>query len=191
MAKAAQLPIDSVDEATVETIPLQKRNRRKLILLAIAVLALLGGGGTAAWYFLGAPPESPGARTADLRPAKAAAKGKEAARQAAKEKKPSVFLALDTFTVNLQEEGNDRYLQTTVVFEISDEKATEEIKAQMPIIRSKLLLLLSSKRPSELAALAGKEKLAEDIKAEARKRVTFKSPDSGLLEVHFNALVIQ
>jgi flagellar FliL protein len=43
----------------------------------------------------------------------------------------------------------------------------DKIKAVLPEIRSKLNLLLSSKRPSELATVAGKKKLAIEIATEA------------------------
>ncbi|WP_407900043.1 flagellar basal body-associated protein FliL, partial [Ferrigenium sp. UT5] len=42
-------------------------------------------------------------------------------------------------------------------------KLEEEIKTAMPEIRSKLLLLLSSKKPSELVSVAGKQQLVQQV----------------------------
>ncbi|PIU17021.1 MAG: hypothetical protein COT19_03020, partial [Gallionellales bacterium CG08_land_8_20_14_0_20_59_87] len=42
----------------------------------------------------------------------------------------------------------------------------EEIKTAMPEVRSKLLLLLSSKKPSELVSSEGKKVLVEQVIAE-------------------------
>lgn len=183
MAKAAQVEIHQTTEAA-EAPPVPKAGRRKLILIAAAVVILLGAVAGAAWQF--AQSDEPAVPVAK---GKAAAKGKD--KEPEKEKKPSVFMSLDTFTVNLQEENGEHYLQTSVVFEVADDKTADLIKAQMPVIRSKMLLLLSSKRPSEIKTLDGKEKLASEIATEARKHAKLKSPELALTNVHFNAFVIQ
>ncbi len=40
----------------------------------------------------------------------------------------------------------------------------EKLKIHMPKLRNKIMLILSSKKPSELAPREGKEQLAEEIK---------------------------
>ena len=183
MAKAAQVEIQQTSEAA-EAPPVPKAGRRKLILIAAAVVILLGAVAGAAWHFAQSDAAEP-----PVAKGKSAAKGKD--KEVEKEKKPSVFMTLDTFTVNLQEENGGHYLQTSVVFEVADDKTADLIKTQMPVIRSKMLLLLSSKRPSEIKTLEGKEKLASEITTEARKHAKLKSPELGLTNVHFNAFVIQ
>lgn len=74
---------------------------------------------------------------------------------------------------------------------MTNDNTVEAIKAQMPIIRSKLLLLLSSKNPAELNVPGGKEELAREIADEARKHFTSKPPEQALLNVHFSSFVIQ
>jgi flagellar FliL protein len=191
MARAAQVAIDEV-EVPVEESPPQKVSRRKLILIASAALFLLGAIVGAGWYFMD-DSEAPEAKASVARTfePKAASKGKEKEVGKAQDRKPPVFMNLETFTVNLQADPGDRYLQTTIVFELSDEKTTEAIKAQMPVVRSALLLLLSSKNPAELNAPGGKEKLAGEIMDAARRHFTSKPPEQVLLNVHFNAFVIQ
>ena len=187
MAKAAQVEIPQTSDAA-EAPPAPKAGRRKLILIAAAVVILLGAAAGAAWFFAQSDEAEP-----PVAKGKAAAKAKDKAKdkEPEKEKKPSVFMSMDTFTVNLQEENGEHYLQTSVVFEVSDDKTADLIKTQMPVIRSKMLLLLSSKRPSEIKTLEGKEKLASEIAAEARKHAKLKSPELALTNVHFNAFVIQ
>ncbi len=72
----------------------------------------------------------------------------------------------ENFTVNLQREEGDRYLQAGITLKILQPELEEKIKATMPEIRSKLLFLLSSKRPSELQTIKGKKKLIAEIIAE-------------------------
>ena len=161
------------------------RKMRGKLIIAVASVLLLIGGGAAAWYFSGSS-------NAEAKPATgAAAKAAKATAAPGKPVKPPVFLTLPQFTVNLLGEGTDQYLQTTIVFEMTDEEASEAVKAQMPIIRSRLLLLLSSKTPADLAGLEGKEKLVQEIMAESRKYVRFASAEQKLNQVHFNSFVIQ
>lgn len=186
MAKAAQVELPQASEpAPAPSVP--RAGRRKLVIIATAVAILLVAIAGAAWHFAQSDEDDlPVAKNAK---GKSAAKGKE--KDVEKERKPSVFMSLETFTVNLQEENGEHYLQTSIVFEVADEKTADLIKAQMPVIRSKMLLLLSSKRPSEIKSPGGKEKLAEEIVTEARKHLNVKSPELALTSVLFSAFVIQ
>lgn len=191
MAKAAPVAIDEVDVPVDESAP-PKSSRLAWALIAVAVLFVLGASGGALWYFMD-DTEEPEAEPSNVKASipRAAAKGKESPADKAHDRKPSVFVNLEAITVNLQGETGERYLQTTIVLELSDEKTAEAVKAQMPVIRSKVLLLLSSKKSTELNVPAGKEKLALEIMDETRKHFTSKPPERALLNVHFNAFVIQ
>lgn len=183
--------------AIAEEAPAPEKPRRKLsakVLIALFAGAIvLGAGGGAAWYFTSTPEAEVNEAKGSVKASKAgkAAKAAKAASGPEKPGKPSMFLTLPQFTVNLQGENGDQFLQTTIVFELTEESAAEAVKAQMPVIRSRLLLLLSSKRPSEISTLAGKEKLVQEIIGEARKYVSFASAEQRLSQVHFNSFVIQ
>jgi flagellar FliL protein len=108
------------------------------------VATLLAAGGAGAWWFLS---QSQG--------------DDEEAEEIAS--RPSIFLPLDQFTVNLQPEEGQQFLQTALTLKLSEQEIADAIKAQMPEVRSRLLFLLSSKKPSQLSSLEGKNKLAEEI----------------------------
>lgn len=120
---------------------------KKLLIIIIAVLVLVIAGG-AGWYFT-----------------KGKAPADHAAEQQAKVEPPKQpkFVTLEPFTVNLQREEGDQYLQIGITLKILEPEWEEKIKAVLPEIRSKLLLLLSSKRASELSSGDGKKKLANEI----------------------------
>ena len=114
----------------------------------IVVLLILIAGG-AGWFF------SKGSRPGGAH--EEAAKKAEPAREAK-------FVPLgENFTVNLQREEGDQYLQAGITLKILQPELEEKIKAMMPEIRSKLLFLLSSKKPSDLQTTEGKNKLISEI----------------------------
>lgn len=140
MAKPAKPATAKKEEVAAADAP--KNNKKKMII--IAVLATLLVGGVAAWVVM-------------------KNKNAEHAPEPKLEVKEPTFIALDAFTVNLQREESDQYLQVAFSLKVMDPELKEKIKAVLPEIRSKLNLLLSSKRPSELSTVEGKKKLAAEI----------------------------
>lgn len=127
-----------------------KPKSKKMLLIGIAVLVLVLGAG-AGWYFT------------------------KGSKHGAEEKKahppaPPKFIALEPFTLNLQREESDQFLQLGITLKVVEPEGKaemeEKIKLLMPEIRSRLLLLLSGKRASELTPAEGKKKLAQEIVAE-------------------------
>ncbi len=123
----------------------------KLLIISIGLLVLIGAGG-AGWYFTkgNAPAEEHAADT----------------HKAAPVLEPKFIPLGEKFTVNLQREEGDQYLQAGITLKILDPELELKIKAMMPEIRSKLLFLLSSKKPSELVSSEGKAVLVEQVIAE-------------------------
>ena len=153
-----------------------KKSRRWLIVGIVVALVLLAGGGGAAWYFLSAKSPAPGAAAPDAKTADA---------------KPPTFVTLEPFTVNLQQENGDHFLQTGLVIQVADAKAVDAMKTYMPIIRNKVLLLLSSKMPSELATLDGKKKLVGELIAAVRESIPGTTPERGIENAFISTFVIQ
>ncbi|MDX8399275.1 MAG: flagellar basal body-associated FliL family protein [Gallionellaceae bacterium] len=140
MAKPAK-PVAAKKDAAVTDAP--KSSKKKLIIIILVVLL---AGGVSAWYFLFN--KHSGASTQEHK---------------VEIPKDPTFIPLDVFTVNLQHEDSDQYLQISFSFKVFDPEIPEKIDAVLPEIRSKLNLLLSSKFPSELSTVEGKKKLAAEI----------------------------
>lgn len=119
-----------------------KKGKKKWVLLLVGILCLGGIGGGAFWYM-----------TRD-------GKGQEAKSQPAK---PPIFVPLDMFTVNLQLEEVQQFLQIGLSLKVADNTVADALKLHMPEIRDSILLLLSSRKASELLTLAGKRTLSTDI----------------------------
>ena len=148
-------------------------NKKLTLIIAVLALLLMGavGGGTA-WYFLSDKPIANG--TAETEPPK-----------------PPVFSALEPFVVNLQPEMGEQYLQVAMTLQVPEQIHADRIKAYMPVIRSRLLVLLSNKRASELTKPDGKHKLAEEIIAMLNEPFTAGAQPLGVSSVFFTAFVIQ
>lgn len=154
-----------------DVVPAAKpRKKGKVLVLALAALVLAGGGGGAWWWMN---------RDAGTAQAKAPST------------RPPVFLNLEPFTVNLLEEDGEHYLQTSIVFQVADDKTVETMKAYLPVIRNRILLLLSGKRPSDLAAPAGKAKLVDELTAAVRESIPGSAPDRGIVQAFLGAFVVQ
>jgi len=133
-----------------------KSKRKKLIFVIVGVLAL-GIAAGAGWYFTKG---SQGEATKKAAPVKLA--------------QPK-FIPLEAFTVNLQRDGEgDQFLQIGITLEIDDPALEEKIKQAMPKIRSRILMLLSGKRASELVPISGKKQLAQEVLLEANTVLGFK-----------------
>lgn len=142
-------PADAPTDAGGEAKP--KRKGKLLLLIGVAVVVLIAAAG-GAWFFLHK-------KSGDESEAETEAKAQPA--------KPPVFVNLEPFTVNLQPEQGEQYLQVVAVLKLEDTKAGDSIKQYMPELRHRMLLLLSGKKASDISAVPGREKLAEELRNEA------------------------
>ncbi|MBF8177147.1 MAG: flagellar basal body-associated protein FliL [Burkholderiaceae bacterium] len=161
-------------KAAADTADKPKKSRLLIIILA-ALLVLGGGGGAAAWYFLGQKAETHAPKAAD----------------AVDLSKPPVFLPMEAFTVNLQPENGEQFLQTSFTLQVSNQAQLDLIKLYMPHVRSRLLLLLSGKKASEILTVDGKNKLSEEIIAVFRQPFTPQGPTVNVTNVLFTSFVVQ
>lgn len=125
------------------------KSRGKLILLIVAIVLLVSGAVGAGVYFFTASHSGP-------KPVKVP---------------PPVFFPLEAFTVNLapDQEGNQRYARVGLTLKLASEEQQKKVTDYLPEVRSRILLLLSSKRPDELGTVEGKRKLVAEIRAAVQK----------------------
>ncbi len=150
------------------------KSKKKLIVIVVAALVLLGGIGGGAFFFLSKK--------------KAAGKEKEHKEEVAK---APVFLPLEPFVVNLQSEAGDKYLQVQMTLQVPDDAQVSLIKANVPQVRSRLLMLLSSKDASEILTQEGKDKLIEEIIEQVNLPFVPKGEPQKVSGVFFTSFVVQ
>ena len=140
MAVSAGKPEAASDEAAPKAGG--KKGLIKLLVIVLVVGGAIGGG---AWWYLGHK-NAEGAAEAKQEPAK-----------------PPVFYPLETFTVNLVLIETPQFLQTGITLKVSDNAVVEELKLLTPVVRDRILMLMSSRKSTDLLTIEGKRQLGNDI----------------------------
>lgn len=149
-----------------------RKSRKKLYLVLLLLVLILGGGAGGAWWYF----ESAAAPAKEVREAP----------------KPPVFAVLEPFTVNLAaSENGDQYLQVALTLQVADQAQVDRIKLYMPQVRSRILLLLSSKKASDISTVEGKKKLSDDIIAQINLPFAPNGEPQSVSDVFFTSFVIQ
>lgn len=170
MANSKAAKLQAVPPEGTPDAPPGKPGKRKLVVLLAVVAALLSGAGV--WL---TSTDGRAWLAARLEP-----------------KPPSpIYVALESMTVNLQPDNGDRYLQIGIVLKSYDKEADRLVKMVMPELRSRVLLLLSSKTPAELYQADGKQKLVKEILALTRQPYSTTVSDLKVKDVLFTNFVIQ
>ncbi|MDO8933794.1 MAG: flagellar basal body-associated FliL family protein [Rhodocyclaceae bacterium] len=79
---------------------------------------------------------------------------------------PPVFVKLEPFTVKLQTEQQEAYLQATPELRVLDAPIGDKVKQYTPEIRHKVLLLMSGKKASDLSTPQGVQRLSNEIRVQ-------------------------
>jgi flagellar protein FliL len=141
--KMAQSPKPAAQKPEDPTVP--TKSNKKIIMIAAGVLVLIIVA-AAGWYFTKSKNDDHHAEEVKVEPPKT-----------------PIFVALEPFTVNLQRESADQYLQIGISMKTFDAEVETKIKANLPDIRSKILQLLTTKTATELLTAEGKKRLVSEI----------------------------
>jgi flagellar protein FliL len=129
---------------------MSKKNIIIIAGIALIVFAVIGGGFFMLWQKLSAM-EKP--------------KEGQAAKASEKSDHGSMgpVFPLESFIVNLSDQGGKRYLRITMGLELGDPKSAEELTKRLPQIRDSILMILPSRKVEELQTTEGKHSLRTEI----------------------------
>ncbi|HTH94219.1 MAG TPA: flagellar basal body-associated FliL family protein [Rhodocyclaceae bacterium] len=176
-----------------------KKGKGKLFLIiGIVVLVLVIGGAAAAFLLMKKSHSDDDGDDATA----AHAEKKDAKKE--KNKTPPVFVALDAFTVRLQTDTGDSYLQAVPQLRVQNNEIAEQVKTYTPELRHRGLLVIAAKKPTDVTTPAGVQQLSNEL------RVTFNNillgkgsqplpeqisdtaaPDDPVQEVLFTNFIVQ
>jgi flagellar FliL protein len=136
-----------------------------VIIIAVVLLLVAAGGG---WFvFLRHPPAEDGEEHAPA----------PAAHAAVKPGTPPVFMPMDNMVVNLADPGGEKFAQVGITIAVADQKVADSVKANLPTIRSAVLMLISQRTSEELLTKEGKEKLAHEVLREVSTPLGYEVED--------------
>ena len=127
-----------------------------MLIIGAVVLSLAAGAG-GAFFLLSGEPEPP--PVDDAQAAAAAAELREAEGEGFKER----LYSLEPFVVNVTGDGYSRYLKVKVELEADSPELKVELDARISQVRDAVIVLLSSKKLSDITDFEGKALLKQDI----------------------------
>lgn len=147
-------------------------NKKKMMVIIIAGVLILALGGGGAWFLTRPAPD------AKDKP-KVEASG------------PPQYVPLDQFVVNLVPENGEQYLQIQFTLQVATPEQLELFKTNSAKVRSRVLLLLSGKKASEIATVEGKAQLAKELITALNEPFVEKGTPNDVKEVLFTQFIIQ
>jgi len=153
-------------------------SNKVLIIVALVFVLLLGMMGTG-FFFMWNKMNAANAHSADS--------GETGAPSAEELVKIGPIHPLDTFIVNLADEGGARYLRVTMNLELKDKDAVALVQERLPLVRNGVLMLLPAKKYADISTVEGKDALRYELVA---KLNSFLKPDS-VANIYFTEFVVQ
>lgn len=156
------------------------KSKLKLIMLIVVGLLLAVGlsiGGT--WFIL-----SKGDKHEEAKPEEAAA--------AAPVLQPAIYQDLmPAFVVNFNYQNRTRYLQVSMALMSRDAAGMEKLKVHMPVLRNRLVMLLSGQDFAALQTPLGKEMLLQQALASVQELAQKETGSTVVEQVLFTNFVLQ
>jgi len=152
----------------------------KIVILLIGVVMILmlgmGGGLFMMWNKLSSINMQANANTS------------EQPGQAATVEQPlGTIFGLETFIVNLADEGGNRYLRVTMDLELGIPELETEVSKRLPQVRDSILMILPSKRFEDISSVAGKIALRDEIMETLNGFLT----QGQITSIYFKEFVVQ
>jgi len=98
-----------------------------------------------------------------------------------------VLYPLDTFTVNLKSDSGRRYLKVTMSLELEGAELSLELDSKAPVIRDRVIRILTSKSLEEISSKKGKQKISDQIMDTLNAMIS----DGQIKGIYFTEFVIQ
>lgn len=98
-----------------------------------------------------------------------------------------ILYPLDTFTVNLKSDAGRRYLKVTMSLELEGEELSLELDAKSPVLRDRIIRILTSKTLEEISSKKGKQKVSTQIMDTLNAMIS----DGTIKGIYFTEFVIQ
>lgn len=183
--KAVEQDEDS-EAAVVEGKSAGKKKLILLVIIGVVLLAVCAGGTFAVMHFMGGDKK---AEAGEVAAEGEHAEGKGEGEAATPKHAPLVYFPFEPpFLTNFVINGRPRYLQLSITVASRDQDTIEALQKHMPLVRNRVVMLLSSEQFETLRSRAGREalqgKLIDAVK-EILQKETGKADVDKLLFTNF------
>jgi flagellar FliL protein len=137
----------------------EKPKSKKMLFIIIGVVVLIAGA-VGGYMYMQSTAEAKKIQEAEAKRPENILKKQLMER---KENAPPIYIPLEEMIVNLPGRGGEHYLQAKIVLRTNDSATEGKIKNFMPVIRDKIITVLSSRQMQELATVEGKVMMAREI----------------------------
>lgn len=179
--------------AKEETVGEKKKSNKVLMIVVIVVLALIVIGGALVAVLLSggdekdAHAEQPAPQVKEKTAPERTSNGSSEGSSSRKLSEIGILYPLDTFTVNLKSDAGRRYLKATLSLELDGKELSLELDKKSPVIRDRIIRILTSKTLEEISSSKGTTKLTEQIVDTLNSMIT----DGSVKSVYFTEFVVQ
>lgn len=170
-----------------------KKNTLMIVIIAVLVLIIIAGAATAVILMGGDDEEmqmqqdAPQAKEKKSSRSSSRSRGGSEVSNSRKLSDIGILYPLDTFTVNLKSDAGRRYLKATISLELNGEELSIELDNKSPVIRDRIIRILSSKTLEEISSKKGKQKVSEQIIDTMNSMIV----DGNVKGIYFTEFVIQ
>jgi len=184
------------EEETTETeeVPEKKKsNMLMIIIIVVLILVILIGAVVAVLMMGGDDEEVQDVSSAPQAKEKSASKPRRSSSSASSMEDSrqlseiGILYPLDTFTVNLKSDAGRRYLKVTMSLELEGEELSLELDAKTPVLRDRIIRILSSKTLEEITSKKGKGKVSAQVMDTLNAMIS----DGQIKGIYFTEFVIQ
>ena len=179
------------EESTEEEQPKEKKSNMLMIIIIAVLILIILIGATVAILLLSSDDEAeisspPPAqeRTVSKSKRSSSSSNYDDSRQLSD---IGILYPLDTFTVNLKSDAGRRYLKVTMSLELEGDELSLELDAKSPVLRDRVIRILTSKTLEEISSKKGKQKVSTQIMDTLNAMIS----DGTIRGIYFTEFVIQ
>lgn len=180
-----------------ETTGQGKKSNTLMIIIIVVLLLIIIAGAVVAFLLMGGDEKAAQAPQQNVEQVAApqtqqkssASKSKDDGDEMGTKKLSQIgtLYPLDAFTVNLKSDSGRRYLKTTISLELNGKELSLELDNKKPVIRDRIIRILTSKTLEEISSKKGKQKISEQIMDTLNSMIT----DGSIEGIYFTEFVIQ
>ena len=179
------------EESTEEEQPKEKKSNMLMIIIIVVLILIILIGATVGILLMGGDDEDevsspPPAqeRTVSKSKRSGSSSNYDDSRQLSD---IGILYPLDTFTVNLKSDAGRRYLKVTMSLELDGDELSIELDAKSPVLRDRVIRILTSKTLEEISSKKGKQKVSTQIMDTLNAMIS----DGTIRGIYFTEFVIQ